>query len=99
MTLPSALITAAMSATEPFGLRRVAEDDLFVGLELVEELGVGEEAAFAVLDGNRHVLAGLAARGEGRVCALDAHVTSRQTNESEAFGRSAPGRRPASQRI
>ncbi len=26
-------------------------------------------------------------------------VTSRQTNESDAFGRSAPGRRPASQRI
>ena len=51
--------------------RRVAEHDLPVRLEALDELVVGEPAAVAVLDGDRQRVALGAARGERRVRALD----------------------------
>jgi hypothetical protein len=49
----------------------VAEDDLPVGLELLEQLGIREIAPLAVLDGDCQPLARLAAGGERRVGSLN----------------------------
>src|ERR671935_280885 len=54
------------------GFLLVAEHVLPAGLELAEELRVGEIAPLAVLDRDRQLLARGAARREGRIGALDA---------------------------
>jgi len=49
----------------------IAERDAAFAFEAVERLGVGEIIAVVMRDREGHALAGLVARGEGRLCRLD----------------------------
>src|SRR5439155_11740269 len=76
-------------ANRDVGIVRVPQGDLPVGLEVREQLAVGEVAALAVLDRHRQPLPGLAAARERSVGPLDEYGN---VTTDEGQGRVRPER-------